>query len=104
MLRFLAMAHRKITPEQVRHVALLARLSLAPDEEDRIRGNMDEILGYIDKLNQLNTDGIEPTAQVGDAGTPIRDDVVTNRPEPEAMLANAPARERGYFKVPKIIE
>jgi aspartyl-tRNA(Asn)/glutamyl-tRNA(Gln) amidotransferase subunit C len=101
---FPSMAHSKITPEQVQHVALLARLSLAPDEEDRIRANMDEILGYIDKLNELKTDGVEPTAQVGDAGTPTRDDVVTNHPDPAAMLANAPDRERGYFKVPKIIE
>ncbi len=98
------MAQSKITPEQVRHVALLARLSLTPDEEDRIRANMDEILGYIDKLNELPTEGIEPTAQVGDPGMPTREDAVTNHPDPEAMLANAPASERGYFKVPKIIE
>ena len=98
------MASRKITSEQVRHVARLARLSLAPDEEDRIRANMDEILGYIDKLNELSTDGIEPTAQVGDAGTPTRADAVTNHPHADAMLANAPARERGYFRVPTIID
>ena len=104
MLRFPAMAQSKITPEQVRHVALLARLSLTPEEETAIRGNLDEILGYIEKLNELSTEGIEPTAQVGDPGMPMRDDAMTNRPEPEAMLANAPARERGYFKVPKIIE
>ena len=98
------MARSKITAEQVRHVALLARLSLAPDEEDRIRANMDEILDYIDKLNELSTEGIEPTAQVGDAGAATRADAVTNRPQPDAMLANAPERARGYFKVPKIIE
>lgn len=98
------MANSKITPEQVRHVALLARLSLTPAEEEAIRGNMDEILGYIEKLNELSTEGIEPTAQVGDPGMPMRDDELTNRPDPEAMLANAPASERGYFKVPKIIE
>lgn len=104
MLRFRTMAHSKITPEQVRHVALLARLSLARDEEDRIRANMDEILDYIDKLNELSTEGIEPTAQVGDAGTQTRADAVTNHPQADAMLANAPERARGYFKVPKIIE
>ena len=98
------MAHSKITPEQVRHVALLARLSLTPAEEDALRANMDEILGYIDKLNELQTDGVEPTAQVGDAGTPTREDAVTNRPNSAAMLANAPDREREYFKVPKIID
>lgn len=65
---------------------------------------MDEILGYIEKLNVLPSEGIEPTAQVGDPGMPMRDDAITNRPDREAMLANAPASERGYFKVPKIIE
>ena len=98
------MGRSRITLEQVRHVALLARLSLAPGEEDGIRANMDEILDYIDKLNELSTDGIEPTAQVGDAGTPTRADAVTNHPAAGAMLANAPARERGFFKVPKIID
>jgi len=98
------MAHRTITPEQVRHVALLARLSLTAVEEEALRANMDEILGYIDKLNELQTEGVEPTAQVGDAGTPTRADAVTNHPDPASMLANAPDRERGYFKVPKIID
>ena len=98
------MAQIKITPEQVRHVALLARLSLTPDEEERLRVEMDQILGYIEKLDELSTEGVEPTAQVGDSGMPVRDDVVTNHPEPRAMLANSPEQDRGYFVVPKIIE
>ncbi len=59
---------------------------------------------YVDKLNELDTSGVPPTAQVGEAGTPMRDDVVTNRPAPQAMLSNAPAPQGGFFKVPKIIE
>ena len=98
------MAPSRINSEQVRHVALLARLNLTPEEEAGLRANMDEMLGYIDKLNELDTDGVEPTAQVGDPGMPMRDDAVTNQPAPDKMLANAPAQERGYFKVPKIIE
>ncbi len=58
----------------------------------------------MDKLNELDVSAVEPTMQVGESGTPMREDEVTNSPGPEAMLANAPARERGYFKVPKIIE
>ena len=92
------MAESKITLEQVRHVARLARLRLSPDEEERVRADMDEMLAYVDKLNELDT------AQVGEAGTPMRDDEVTNEPAADAMLANAPSRERNYFKVPKIIE
>ncbi|HEY6394867.1 MAG TPA: Asp-tRNA(Asn)/Glu-tRNA(Gln) amidotransferase subunit GatC [Candidatus Binataceae bacterium] len=98
------MAEKKITLEQVRHVAQLARLELSAEDEERLSHDMSEMLAYVDKLNELNTDNIEPTAQVGESGTPMREDEVTNRPAAEAMLANAPARERGYFKVPKIIE
>jgi aspartyl-tRNA(Asn)/glutamyl-tRNA(Gln) amidotransferase subunit C len=97
-------AAAKITLEQVRHVARLARLELDPAEELSLQANMSEILCYIDQLNQLDTSLVPPTAQVGEAGTPMRDDVVTNRPAPDQMLANAPAREGHFFKVPKIIE
>lgn len=98
------MAQDKLSLEQVRHVALLARLDLSPAEEERLRGDLNDILGYVDKLNQLDTSAVEPTAQVGEAGTPVREDSVTNDPAPEEMLANAPAREGLFFKVPKIIE
>jgi len=98
------MAESRISLEQVRHVARLARLALAPDEQERVRRDMDEILAYVEKLNGLDTSAVPPTAQVGEAGTPMRDDVVTCAPRADEMLANAPANERGYFKVPKIID
>jgi aspartyl-tRNA(Asn)/glutamyl-tRNA(Gln) amidotransferase subunit C len=104
MLESSAMAQEKISLEQVRHVARLARLELAPDEERRLQIDMSEMLGYVDKLNELDTYNVEPTAQVGESGTPVREDVVTNHPAANAMLANAPAREGFFFKVPKIIE
>jgi aspartyl/glutamyl-tRNA(Asn/Gln) amidotransferase C subunit len=94
----------KISLEQVRHVARLARLELDAADEQNLQANLSEILTYIDKLNELDTANIAPTAQVGEAGTPMRDDLVTNRPAPDEMLANAPAREGNFFKVPKIIE
>jgi len=93
-----------ITLEQVRHVARLARLELSHEEEERLRSDMDEMLAYVEKLSELDTRNVAPTSQVGESGTPMRDDVVTNPHAPDEMLANAPARERGYFKVPKIIE
>lgn len=98
------MAENKITLEQVRHVARLARIELGPDEEERLRADMDQILAYVDQLGELDVSAVLPTVQVGESGTPMRTDEVTNSPNAEAMLANAPARERGYFKVPKIIE
>ncbi len=98
------MANAKITIEQVRHVARLARLELSENEQERLRADMGEMLAYVEKLNELDTSDVPPTTQVGEAGTPMRDDEVTNRPSAEQMTANAPSRERGYFKVPKIIE
>ncbi len=103
-LRRTIMPETKITLEQVRHVARLARLELSPEDEQRLRADMDEMLAYVVKLNELDTRDVAPTTQVGEAGMPMRDDQVTNRPAADAMLANAPSRERGYFKVPKIIE
>lgn len=94
----------KISLEQVRHVAVLARLELEPAEEQSLQANLSEILTYINQLNQLDTSMVPPTVQVGEAGTPMRDDVVTNRPAPDEMLVNAPEREGHFFKVPKIIE
>ncbi|MBV8772818.1 MAG: Asp-tRNA(Asn)/Glu-tRNA(Gln) amidotransferase subunit GatC [Deltaproteobacteria bacterium] len=98
------MSEKKITLEQVRHVARLARLELSAAEEQSLQSDLSAILAYVDKLNQLNTDEVEPTVQVGESGTPLREDQVTNHPAPEEMLANAPARSRNLFKVPKIIE
>ena len=99
-----AKSSSKIDLEQVRHVARLARLELSPGEEQSLQANLTEILTYIDQLNELDTSAIEPTSQVGEAGTPMRSDEVTNRPAPDEMLANAPARVGHFFKVPKIIE
>ena len=98
------MAEKKITLEQVRHVARLARLEMSADDEAGLQADMSSILAYVEKLNELDTTDVPPTAQVGEAGTPMRDDAVTNHPAPEEMLANAPARQGGFFKVPRIIE
>jgi aspartyl-tRNA(Asn)/glutamyl-tRNA(Gln) amidotransferase subunit C len=100
----LAMADSRISLEQVRHVALLARLEFSDPELERLRADMDEMLAYVEKLGELDTASVEPTTQVGEAGTPLRRDEVTNRPAAVEMLSNAPSAERGYFKVPKIIE
>lgn len=98
------MAESKITLEQVRHVARLARLRLRAEEETSLVADMSSMLGYVEKLNELNTDDVPPTAQVGEPGTPMREDAVTNQPAPNDMLANAPERRGNFFKVPKIIE
>lgn len=94
----------KLTREDVRRVAVLARLSLTPDEEERLTEQLDKILQYVEKLERLDTTGVEPLAHAVDIVNAFRDDRVTRSPDPEALLANAPARENTFFKVPKIIE
>jgi aspartyl-tRNA(Asn)/glutamyl-tRNA(Gln) amidotransferase subunit C len=88
----------------VRHIALLARLELTPEEEAAFSAQLDHILEYFQKLAQVATDQVAPTAHVIKMGGAFRDDFVLNRGAVEPLLANAPARDRQYFKVPKIIE
>lgn len=97
----------KITEEQVRYVADLAHLRLTSEEVARMAHDMGEILTHIDKLNELNTDGVAPMAQVlydaGETAT-LRDDVEAATLANEDALANAPDKGAGFFKVPKVIE
>ena len=93
-----------LSVEDVRHIALLARLELSADEEAAFALQLDHILSHFEKLKQLDTDAVEPTAHIVDMATPFRDDVVRNRPAVDALLANAPQRDGALFKVPKIIE
>jgi aspartyl-tRNA(Asn)/glutamyl-tRNA(Gln) amidotransferase subunit C len=94
----------KITQEEVHRVALLARLALAPEEQAALVEHFDKMLAYVEKLNELQTDAIQPTAHAIDVPSPFREDTVTNQPNTEALLHNAPARQTTFFKVPKIIE
>lgn len=94
----------KITRDEVRNVALLARLELSADEEAALAGDLDEILTYVEMLNELDTTEVEPTAHVVDVKAPSREDRVTNTPDPETLVAGAPSRDGTHFKVPKIIE
>lgn len=94
----------KITSEEVRHAAVLARLDLTPDEQERLTGQLGRILDYMDKLNELDTDGVEPMSHAVDAANVLRPDRVTNQPQTEALLENAPARDQDFLSVPKIIE
>jgi aspartyl-tRNA(Asn)/glutamyl-tRNA(Gln) amidotransferase subunit C len=94
----------KISAQDIRHVALLARLELTAEEEASMAASLDAILTYIEKLNALDTTGVEPTAHIIDLDTPWREDRVVNGPDTAALLANAPARDGDLFRVPKIIE
>jgi aspartyl-tRNA(Asn)/glutamyl-tRNA(Gln) amidotransferase subunit C len=94
----------RIDRAQVQYVAQLARLDLTPEEETELIEHFDKVLTYMEKLNQLNTDNVEPTAHAVEVPGPLREDVVTNHADTDALLQNAPGREDDFFKVPKIIE
>jgi aspartyl-tRNA(Asn)/glutamyl-tRNA(Gln) amidotransferase subunit C len=97
----------KITEKEVRYVADLANLSLSDAEVQKLRSDLDEILGHVERLNEIDTTGVEPMAQVvcaaGDTAT-LRDDRECQPLGADAALANAPLSGAGYFKVPKVIE
>jgi len=98
------MAKPKITLEEVERVARLARLALTPEEKERMRAQLDVILAYIDKLRQLDTDGVEPTSHAIPMTNVMREDEPRPPFPKEEMLANAPELEGDFFRVPKIIE
>jgi aspartyl-tRNA(Asn)/glutamyl-tRNA(Gln) amidotransferase subunit C len=93
-----------ITRDEVRRVAALARLRLEPAEEERLTADLDHILDAFAKLQALDTTGVPPARALAEPATPLRDDAVTNPDAGEELLANAPAPEGRYFRVPKIIE
>jgi len=94
----------KLTREDVQRVAVLARLRLTPEEETRLTEQLDHILAYMEKLTELDTSEVEPFNHSVEAVNALRPDKVTNRPDADAVLANAPDRDNTFFKVPKIIE
>ena len=94
----------KITMQEVEHVARLARLELNEQEKETMRVQLDSILSYIDKLNELDTLGIEPTSHVLPMTNVYREDEVQPSLSQEEALANAPDRHDLFFRVPKILE
>lgn len=94
----------KINEQDVAYVAGLARLALTPDELKTMTGQMDAILGYVDKLNELATDGIIPTAHAVPMANAFRADQVVPSIGAEAALANAPQSGDHCFQVPRVIE
>jgi aspartyl-tRNA(Asn)/glutamyl-tRNA(Gln) amidotransferase subunit C len=94
----------KLSLEQVRHVAGLARLALTPEEEQRYQSQLSAILEAMDQLKSLNTDQVTPTSHATFGQGVLREDVVQPCLDPEKALANAPSRVGTSFAVPRIIE
>jgi aspartyl-tRNA(Asn)/glutamyl-tRNA(Gln) amidotransferase subunit C len=93
-----------LTRAEVRHVAMLARLGLEPGDEEFYADQLSGILAHIDRLQQLDTDSIPPTAQVVEVANTLREDVPRAGLSQAEALANAPAAVDGFFRVPSIQE
>ena len=94
----------KITKDEILHVADLARLDLDEASIDKFAGQIGTILDYVDKLNEIDTEGIRPTSHAISLTNAFREDEQKEHLERDQALANAPQKEEGAFVVPKIIE
>lgn len=88
----------------VRRIARLARIRVAPEDEDRLAGELNGILAWIEQLSTVDVTGVEPMTSVVAMDLAMREDHVTVPGDPDAILANAPQKERGFFVVPKVVE
>jgi aspartyl-tRNA(Asn)/glutamyl-tRNA(Gln) amidotransferase subunit C len=88
----------------VRKVARLARIRLEETRVDAMAAEMSTILAWIEQLNEVDTEGVQPMASTEAVGLPMRDDVVTEGGDPAKVLANAPKSDRNFFVVPKVVE
>lgn len=93
----------KISVKNVEHVALLSRLELTDEEKEKYARSLNDILDYMEILNRLDTSNIEPTAHVLPLKNVFREDELKKCLPKELVLANAPEREDGCFKVPRIV-
>jgi len=100
----IAPAEMSVTSQQVRHIAKLARIAMSDEELARLEPELNNILGWVDQLAEVNTDGVEPLTAVIEQKLRLRDDVVNDGNIRDEVLANAPEAQHGFFAVPKVIE
>jgi aspartyl-tRNA(Asn)/glutamyl-tRNA(Gln) amidotransferase subunit C len=93
-----------VSSQQVRHIAKLARIGMSDAEIEALVPELNNILGWVEQLAEVNTDGVEPLTAVIDQQLRLRDDVVNDGDIRGDVLANAPEAQHGFFAVPKVIE
>ena len=93
-----------VDAETVRRVAHLARIAVAGDEVTNLQGELNAILAFVERLSQINVEGVEPMTSVMPMAMKMREDKVTDGGIPDAIVANAPAHEDHFFVVPKVVE
>ncbi|EHL99224.1 Asp-tRNA(Asn)/Glu-tRNA(Gln) amidotransferase subunit GatC [Lentilactobacillus parafarraginis] len=94
----------KISEDQVRHVAQLAKLKINDDQLPYFTTQLDQIIGLFETLSEVDTDGIKPTSSVTDQVNVMREDVADNWNQRDGLLASAPDTQDGYIRVPTIID
>jgi aspartyl-tRNA(Asn)/glutamyl-tRNA(Gln) amidotransferase subunit C len=94
----------RLTSEEVDHIALLARLDLSPAEREREANELSQILGYFEKLKELDTEDVEPTSHVMPVVNVLRSDESRPGLTREVALQNAPEQAAGMFQVPRVVE
>ncbi len=94
----------EITLDLISYLEKLGRIRLTDEEKEKALIDLRSILGYIDKLNELDTDSVEPLSHAFPITNVYREDIVTNSDRRDAILSNAPAQKDGCFKVPKTVE
>lgn len=92
-----------IDDETIENVCILAKLSLSDETKEKAKEDMQKMLDYVEKLDELDTDGVEPLSHIFGDQNVFREDVVTSGDNKEAMLANAPKAKEGQYQVPKTI-
>lgn len=94
----------KISDETIAYVGILAKLDLNEEEKKQAAADMEKMLDYIDKLSELDTEGVEPMSHVFGRTNVFREDVVTNGDDRESILKNAPEEKDSMFVVPRTVE
>mgnify|MGYP002725950206 CR=1 FL=1 len=89
--------------DQVRHIGVLSRIELSDNQAEELAGKLGAIVEYFGKLNELDTDGVEPMVHAVETHNVLAEDTPAESLTPDAALANAPARDGDFFKVPKVI-
>ncbi len=93
-----------VDPETVRHVARLARVRIEPEQQQSLATELSNILGWVDQLNELDTEGVAPMTSVAQMRLKMRKDEVTDGNRREDILANAPEAKHGFFVVPRVVD
>lgn len=94
----------KITEQTVDYTAALAKLTISKEEKEKVVKDLDRILEYIETMNELDTEGVEPMSHVLPIENVFREDIIENVDQREELLRNAPKKKEGSFAVPKTVE